>query len=155
MLVKPIHGGQKSPFHFQARFFDCLQGSRYRPVAMKPTNSQFVPGRMASKTPFLSALTIWLLFLFSCCRPFASARKRLLLRQEHRKARSWRDRWRLISKQRIGRLLKAESPMDFSPFIQTGRFATNFGTRESTPLCSIGLAKRICTVSSIGRASDS
>src|SRR6266550_9143943 len=63
-----------------------------------------------------SALTIWLLFLFSCCRPFASAGRRLLLRQEHRKAKSWRDRWRLISKQRIGRLLKAESPMDFSPF---------------------------------------
>lgn len=63
---------------------------------------------------------IWLLFFVSFCLPFASALRRLLPRQEHLKANSWRERWRLILKQRIGTLLKAESPMDFSPFIQMG-----------------------------------
>ena len=64
---------------------------------------------------------IWLLFFVSSCQPFASAPRRLLPRQEHLKAKSWRERWRLILKQRIGTLLKAESPMDFSRFIQMGR----------------------------------
>jgi len=62
----------------------------------------------------------WLLFFVSSCQPFASAVRRFLTRQEHLRAKSWRDRWRLILKQRIGTLLKAESPTDFSPFIQMG-----------------------------------
>jgi hypothetical protein len=68
-----------------------------------------------------SGLKIWLLFFVSSCQPFASVLKRLLPRQEHLKAKNWRDRWRLILRQRIGTLLKAESPMDFSQFIQMGR----------------------------------
>jgi len=63
---------------------------------------------------------IWLLLFVSSCQPFASALRRLPPRQEHLKAKSWRDRWRVILKQRIGKQLKAESPMDFSPFIQMG-----------------------------------
>jgi len=87
---------------------------------MKPTNSQFVPGRVASKTPFLfSAHDLAVVLVFMLSAVYLRSEE-ILLRQEHRKAKSWRDRWRLISKQRIGRLLKAESPIDFSPFIQMG-----------------------------------
>jgi hypothetical protein len=63
---------------------------------------------------------IWLLFYLSSCQPFASALGKLLPRQEHLKAKNWRDRWRLILKQRTGTLLKAESLMDFNPFIRMG-----------------------------------
>ena len=63
---------------------------------------------------------IWLLFYLSSCQPFASAPRRLLLRQLHLREKSWRDGWRLILKQKIGTLLKAESPMDFNPFIRMG-----------------------------------
>jgi len=117
LLVKPIRGRQKSPFHFQARFFDRLQRSRYHPVAMKPTNSQFVPGRVASKTPFLFSahdLAVVLVFMLSAVYLRAEETPAAPGASEGEKLE--RDRWRLISKQRIGRLLKAESPMDFSPF---------------------------------------
>jgi hypothetical protein len=63
---------------------------------------------------------VWLLFYLSSCQPFAYAPRGFLRSQEHLKAKSWRDRWRLISKQKIGTLLKAESPMDFNPFIRMG-----------------------------------
>jgi len=123
---------------------------------MKRTNNQLFLVRVASKTPFaFGAHALVVVFCLTLSAPFASALRRLPRRQDHRKAKSSRDRWRLILKQRTGTLLKAESPMDFTPFIQTRRFVINFGTRESTHMCSIGLAKRICTVSSIGRASDS
>jgi len=72
------------------------------------------------KLDSFSVLMLWLLFFVSRCQPFASALKRLLARHKHLKAKSWRDKWRLILKQRIGTLLKAESPMDFSPFIEMG-----------------------------------
>src|SRR5712671_6387519 len=65
---------------------------------MKPTNSQFVPGRVASKTPFLfSAHDLAVVLVFMLSAVYLRAEE-ILLRQEHRKAKSWRDRWRLIIK---------------------------------------------------------
>jgi hypothetical protein len=88
---------------------------------MKPTSNQSVPHRVASRIPFLFSvnnLAVVLCFIFSA---ICLQAEETPAGQEHLKAKSWRDRRRLILRQTIGMLLKAESPRDFSRFIQTGR----------------------------------